>query len=328
MTLYTDNPGYGRAVLPPSVAGALAPCPAVPEPERAVVEDLLGPGAPVYAATLQQPGWQHVVATDFAAGSQYDRLINLARAAALPDRVACVARTGSGFHGFKVRPWRPAPGNIHLAVHLAPGRPIERFEAAFTALAAVAVAEAVDEVPGLAGTARIKWVNDVLLGEAKVGGVLAYTQTIGDVVSSVVLGIGLNVESAPAVPRSPHVPAVGSLRGAGPNPGVVETAQVLHSLLHRLAALYDRLLDAGPGPILEAYRARSMVLGREVLVTDDGEDTATPRIVAGGRVSAIGDGLELVLEGRPDPVTRGRLVLAASSIPAALVPAGPGPGAP
>ena len=41
-----------------------------------------------------------------------------------------------------------------------------------------AVVDALDAVPGLEGRARIKWVNDILIGDAKVAGILAYTQTL------------------------------------------------------------------------------------------------------------------------------------------------------
>ena len=37
--------------------------------------------------------------------------------------------------------------------------------------------------------------------------------------------------------------------------------------------------------------------------------TSDPTVIAEGRVVAIGDGLELYLEDREEPVTRGRLIL-------------------
>jgi BirA family transcriptional regulator, biotin operon repressor / biotin---[acetyl-CoA-carboxylase] ligase len=311
MVLYTDNREYARALLPAGSMGRLSVCDALPEPERQVVEALLEAAGAIHSAPLHEPGWRHILATGFACASQYDRLIDLARRARIPDRVACVARTGSGFHGYKGRAWNAAPGNIHLAVHLAPNRRIERFQAAFTALAAVALAEAIDDVPGHE-RARIKWVNDVLIGEAKVGGVLAYTQTIAEVVTSVVIGIGLNVAVTPEVERSDHVPAAASLHDVAPDPAAVSTAQVLQFLLRRLALLYERLLGKGVGPILDAYRSRSAIIGREVRICEEGRGAASGGVFAEGRVTAIGDGLELYLSGRTEPITRGRVILAAA----------------
>ena len=37
----------------------------------------------------------------------------------------------------------------------------------------------------------------------------------------------------------------------------------------------------------------------------------TPQVVARGRVSGLGENLELILDGHPDPVREGRLVLGA-----------------
>jgi BirA family transcriptional regulator, biotin operon repressor / biotin---[acetyl-CoA-carboxylase] ligase len=313
MVLYTDSPPYGQALLPPGSVGELARCGTWPEPERPLLQALFGSDAALHAADLHEPGWRHVLATDCSRGSQYDRLIELARRAGVPDRIACVSKTGTGFHGFKGRSWSAEPGNIHLAVHFAPDRSIERFDTAFTTLAAVAVVQAIDKVPGLAGRAAIKWVNDVLIDGAKVAGVIAYTQSSGPTVRSAVLGIGLNVEATPAVDRSGHVPAAGSLRELAPGSGAITSATVLHHLLDRLARLYDRLLGDGVRPVMDEYRSRSAIIGREVRICED-DGTAPGRILAEGRVTAIGDGLEIYLAGRDEPVTRGRLILAGTPL--------------
>jgi biotin-[acetyl-CoA-carboxylase] ligase BirA-like protein len=308
MPVCTDNPAWGRTLLPPGSTGPFEPH-ANAAADAALYTEILGDGAR-HCAPLLLPGpvggWK-ILARDTAPRSQYDSLIDLVRGGTLPHRLACLARTGDGFHGFRGRAWSAAPGNIHLTVHLAPERPVEHFHSVFTAMAAVAVLEAVDAAPGLAGQARIKWVNDVVLRGAKVAGVLAYTQTRGDIVGSVILGIGLNVEATPAVPRSPWVPAAGSLCDLADAP--VSSGTVLLHLLGALDRLYDIVLESGSAPLLDIYRARSAIIGRNVhITTDDAEPE--PQVLLSGRVTAIGDGLELHLEGHAEPVTRGRLVFA------------------
>lgn len=308
MAVFTDNPAYGAALLPAGAVGAFAPARPPAPVDAALLRAMFG-DAELSCAPLAVPGWQRILAADFARDSQYDRLIQLARGTRLPDRVACVARAGTGFHGFRGRSWSADPGNIHLTVHLAPERPIDRFETVFTALAAVAVVETIDTVAGLSGAARVKWVNDVLVRGAKVAGVLAYTQTRADAVTSVILGIGLNVETTPAVERSAHVPAAGSLREFASDPAAVSTAPVLHALLLALDRLYTEVLEHGHVPIMDRYRARSAVVGRDVTICSEGGDGSLPSVLAAGRVTAVGDGLELYLSGRAEPVTRGRLIL-------------------
>jgi biotin-[acetyl-CoA-carboxylase] ligase BirA-like protein len=228
---------------------------------------------------------------------------------ALPDGLACIAADGSALRGFHGRSWADAAGNIHLTVHLAPERPVPRFETAFLAMAAVAAADAIDRAPGLRGRAGIRWVNDLVIDDAKVGGVLARTQSRGDIVTGVMLGIGLNVQTSPAVEPTPFVPRAGTLRRFAADPASVRLAPVLAELLGALRRRYDALLRDGFAPILAEYRARSTVIGREVRVSHDLPDEQ-PRVFAQGRVRAIGDGLELMLDGHAQPVRRGRLLVA------------------
>jgi biotin-[acetyl-CoA-carboxylase] ligase BirA-like protein len=319
--VYTDVPEFARTLLPPWAAAGFS-APAAPDPEiRPVLQAIFGEDTPVHAAAGGAGLWRHLLVRGYAEGSQYERLIRLARAGAgVPHGVACVARGGGAFQGFRGRSWVGSPGNVHLAVHLAPRREIERFESVFLALAAVSVLDAVDAVPGLAGLARVKWVNDVLLHGAKVAGVLAYTQTRGASVTSVVLGIGVNVEVTPAVRPTAFVPAAGSLREHAADPAAAALPPVLAGLLRAIERNYGLLLEEGYRPLVARYRARSAVLGQEVQLSSDDADEM-PRVFAAGRVVGIGDGLELILEGAAAPVARGRLILGSAT--AAAAAAGP-----
>jgi biotin-[acetyl-CoA-carboxylase] ligase BirA-like protein len=313
LAVYTDVPGHARTLLPPGTACVFTPYTA-PEPDvRPLLQSFFGESSRVQRAPYAASSWRHLLVSGRASGSQYERLIRLAPVGAgVPHGVACIARTGSEFQGFRGRSWVGSPGNLHLSVHLAPQQPIARFESVFMALAAVSVVEAIEALPGLAGRARIKWVNDVLIDGAKVAGVLAHTQTRGATVTSVVLGIGLNVETTPAVRATAFVPAVASLREFAADPASLRLDEVLHRVLHALDRNYRILLSEGYAPLVERYRARSAVLDEEVLISSDDADEV-PRVLAAGRVVAIGDGLELRLAGHPTPVTRGRLILPAGT---------------
>lgn len=312
MAVYTDNPAIAAMILPDQTTGDFDRCAAAAE-HGAIVAAMLGDCASIHTAPLRPDGWNLMIARDFAAGSQYDRLIELVREGRdVPDRTVCVARSGTGFHGFRQRDWSAGVGNIHLTVHFAPDRVIDRFDTVFAALAAVSVVEAIDQVAGLEGAASIKWVNDVLVDGRKVAGVLAYTQTRAATVTTVVLGIGVNVEHTPVVERSHFVPGVASLRDVAPSPALVRAPDVLRQLLSALDRNYDMLLADGYRPIMDRYRQRSAVIGREVTIcTEDrpGEISRSPQVLVSGRVETIGDGLELHLEGEARPVTGGRLIM-------------------
>lgn len=253
--------------------------------------------------------WRHLIVTDTAAESRLGQVAAWTRTGGtLPHGVAWVARQGNGFRGFRGRSWVASPGNLHLTVHLAPGVAVPRFETAFTVLAALSVLDAVDRCPGLEERALLRWVNDIVVEGAKVGGVLAHTASRGEVVNSATLGIGLNVETLPEVPPTPFVPAVGSLRSFSPRPEAVTLGAMLREVLWALGRNYLRLLREGYAPLMERYRSRSVVLGQEVTVSSDDPDEV-PRVVAAGRVEAIGDGLDLRLAGWSRPVTGGRLLV-------------------
>lgn len=317
MAVYTDSPDYAEALLPEALASELTPT-AETGSTTGLVHTLLRPEKGLHAAPGDVSSWRHLLLTDFAPRSNYDSLIDLARGPGVPDRVASLAGAGTGFHGFKGRTWAAEEGNLHLSVHLTPLRPVERFEVAFTVLAALSMAEALDGVEGLEGEAGVKWVNDVVLDGAKVGGVLAYTQTRGEVVSSAVLGLGLNVESAPTLPPTPFVPRttrVCDALAAENGPADLQR-EVFLALLAAVERNYGTLLEEGYGPLLERYRSRSVVLGREVTICpEDADDISTP--LAGGRVVAMGEGLELYVDGQATPLPRGRLVLEEEAKPSA-----------
>jgi biotin-(acetyl-CoA carboxylase) ligase len=168
-----------------------------------VEEDLHG-GAPepLWRGTADLPGgWQsiHVVAEPRA--SQFDLLLRRMREHGdVPDRSLYLGGWGDRFHGQRGRAWVGLRDNLHLSVHLALDIPLERVGAGMTALAAVSLVEAIDEIPALTGHPRIKWVNDVYLGDAKVAGFLAHVSSRGGRMTGAILGVGVNVARSPEIP--------------------------------------------------------------------------------------------------------------------------------
>lgn len=272
-------------------------------------------GAPTVAeADVATPGpesfWALLTVQREAPRSQYDALHEaLAGGLALPGPTACVALGGRGFHGQHGRSWTAERGNLFLTVALAPCAPAARLMPGLVMLPVVAVAEAIDRAGDGRVDCQIKWVNDVLLGGRKVGGTLVATHVRGDVLETVVLGIGVNVARAPDLAPTPFVPEAGCLRDAGI---AIDAGGFLHHVLERLAHRYRDLLRRGPGPLLETYRARSVVLGRRVRLCDDRHATPGPGDAEPGVsviVRAIEPDLSLRIEGRAEPVSRGRLRL-------------------
>lgn len=112
--------------------------------------------------------------------------------------VAEVQTAGRGRMGRQWQSWPGASLTFSLAWPWA-GAPLDGLSLAV----GCALAQALDP----AGEAiRLKWPNDLLLGGAKLGGILIETVTQGAAAQAVVVGVGLNVQ-VPAV--NPGQPATG-----------------------------------------------------------------------------------------------------------------------
>ncbi len=268
--------------------------------------------ADAWAATLALPDTperpeRSLIAIEHAAGSQFGALQAALRAGAwLPERVACLALAGTAFRGQRGRTWEALRGNLHLSLLAALGRPAASVQTALTALPAVAAARAIERVTRGRVRPGIKWVNDLLLDGRKVGGVLSATHVQADQATHVLVGIGLNVERAPELPRDPRAPLPGSLRQlAGSD------APSLPSLTLALLAELDRALEqvrsGGGAELVEAYRRRSLVVGRRVAIWPVNDDAGAQEPVLEGRVRSLRRDLGLIIEGHPEPVHGGRL---------------------
>jgi BirA family biotin operon repressor/biotin-[acetyl-CoA-carboxylase] ligase len=92
--------------------------------------------------------------------------------------------------GSRGRPWRSPPGGLWLSVLYrpasAPGVEL------FGLRVGLAVAEAIESL-GPGTSVGIKWPNDLMLGDRKVGGILCEARWQGEMPAWVVAGVGVNV---------------------------------------------------------------------------------------------------------------------------------------
>lgn len=307
MKIYTDDPAFAESLLDPAPAWRVVSLPDVDPPLRFLASQLFPAPAALKSAFLPRRFWKYLLIVKHAPRSQFDLLVECARAnPLLPGGILCIADTGDKLHGFRNRPWQSLSGNLHLSAFLTPGREIPHFQVGFIVLAAVSVLETLNSLPGLKHPASIKWVNDILLGGAKVSGVLAHTLTQGRTVTAAALGIGINVETTPALPPDPFVLQAASLRDFAAPTSPCSRKWVFTRLTGILRTNYRRLLAGEYRHLLEVYRQHSAVIGREAAIYSDPMDAA-PQEIRRGKIRAIGENLELFLENSEVPVTRGRL---------------------
>jgi BirA family biotin operon repressor/biotin-[acetyl-CoA-carboxylase] ligase len=311
MLIVTDSTDYAARLLP--TVSRWSTDVGYPSTSLATLAERMFGERPVFQSEQGDSGpWSCLFVSATARGSQFDLLVELGRqGTALPGGTLCVAGSGIGLHGMRGRRWTALPGNIHLSAHLRVPPGLTWSAAPFVALAAVSVVETIDRIPGLAGRAGIRWVNDVFIDGAKVSGILAHVDADESGIAAAVIGIGLNVETQPSVEPSMFVPRTDSLVHAGGEPAACHLGPVFAILLEALAVNWRQLITGGVTGIVEAYRRRSLVLGRRVSVFTE-EDEGHPVERASGRVVRLGDDLELYLDGRARPLTTGRVVLGES----------------
>ena len=125
-------------------------------------------------------------------GSTNADLAQLARTG-LPEGVWLRAERQTGGRGRQGRAWVSPFGNLHAST-LVRLRPTDPPPATLGLAVAVALEEAV-RVHLSGGDLRIRWPNDLLLGGAKLSGVL-----LERVDQAVVVGVGVNLAHAPDLP--------------------------------------------------------------------------------------------------------------------------------
>jgi BirA family biotin operon repressor/biotin-[acetyl-CoA-carboxylase] ligase len=139
------------------------------------------------------------------------------------------ARQTAG-RGRSGRAWASVDGNLMATLLIEPGSPAARL-GELSLVAGVAAHDAIASIRPAGNVSprlRLKWPNDILLGDAKVGGILVEsTSYVGAIVSAI--GFGINIVEAPAIPGRASTAL--AAHGAPPTPAAL------------LAALSERMAD-------------------------------------------------------------------------------------
>ena len=197
-----------------------------------------------------------------------------------PDGSAFLANSQTAGRGRQGRSWLDEPGAcLLLSVLLRPPALSPAEAHLLTMLAATAAAAAIESAAGLA--VELKWPNDLVVGERKLGGILVETSLLGEIVEAAVVGIGLNVsldaashpqiaESATSIARELQRPA--------------DRIALARELLRQLDSRYAALRAGERAAIFAEWRGRLGTLGRRVEVVG-----AVPGAVEERRVVLVED---------------------------------------
>jgi BirA family biotin operon repressor/biotin-[acetyl-CoA-carboxylase] ligase len=211
-------------------------------------------------------------------GSTNDVARELAEAGAPSGTVVTAARQSAG-RGRRGRVWSAPEGKALLFSAVV--RDLAPEQALLPLAVPVAVCEAIESLAD--DQCRIKWPNDIWIGERKVAGVLIEAR----LPDWAVIGIGVNVAIAPEeFPEDLRWPATSI--GSDASVGAVRTA---------ICAALERWTVAPRAGVLEAFAARDALADRRVEWEGgdgvargvDGDGNLTVEL-AGGDVVALGSG--------------------------------------
>lgn len=172
----------------------------------------------------------------------------------VPEGEWLVADRQTAGKGRQGREWFDGAGNFmgSTVVHRRFGDPDP---ASLALLAGLALHDAVTARLDGVALAALKWPNDVMLGSAKLAGILL--ERVGD---SVVIGIGVNLASAPDLPDRETV----ALDAPDRNAFAADLARLFDLEL-------DRWRSFGLAPVISRWLAAAYPLGTPLTVGEPGE---------------------------------------------------------
>ncbi|HLF17200.1 MAG TPA: biotin--[acetyl-CoA-carboxylase] ligase [Candidatus Thermoplasmatota archaeon] len=194
------------------------------------------------------------------ATSTMDEARRLARQGAADGTVVVAEEmtAGRGTHG---RAWHAPKGGLYLSLVL---RGVKDPH-----LLTLALGNAVADVLEVAGAEpRLKWVNDVWIGERKVAGILVEGESTGGNLDFLVAGIGINVNGDPTkFPADLRAVATTLEKELGCESCVPDVEALL---LETVESWVEKVRDGHEAEIVAAFRTRDLLKGRKVTVEEAG----------------------------------------------------------
>lgn len=173
--------------------------------------------------------------------------------------VLVLADAQTAGRGRMARPWFSPPGlNVYGSLIV---RAHTHTQLSWLPLvAALATAQAIEIV----GAARIavKWPNDLLVGDRKVGGILCESGTSSGFGPFQVIGIGINVNGAPVdFPPELRETATTLREETGQS---IDRNQLIVHLMQKVESCLEEFLADGAERLASAYRQRCATIGKTV----------------------------------------------------------------
>ena len=211
-----------------------------------------------------------------------------------------LAQEQTSGHGRRGRAWASPQGNFFASLVMRPDGP-SATAALRSFVAALALREAFIAATGRAEALSLKWPNDVLLNGGKVAGILLESVGAGQAVSHLIIGIGVNLVTAPGADQVEPgaVPPVSLLSETGIR---VSPEAFLDLLAPAFARHEAQFSTYGFAPIRSAWLQGAARLGETITARTTSESLT-------GRFETIDETGNLILQ-----TAKGRQAIPAADI--------------
>ncbi len=181
----------------------------------------------------------------------------------MPEGIAILAESQTGGKGRLDRSWfSPAGRNIYLSLLLRPAIQVREYPL-FSPATAVGLVNGIREFTGLA--LGIKWPNDLVISDKKVGGILLVSSLSGDQTAPLVVGVGLNVNLEPsAFPEELRETATSLKAVLGRE---IDRTGLITALIEGVVAEIHHLQNGEVLTVMDAVRSHCVTLGKKVRVS-------------------------------------------------------------
>lgn len=208
-------------------------------------------------------------------GSTNDDLLQAGKQGA-PHGTGLAARSQTAGRGRRGHTWDSTAGNLLLSIVLRPHVSTSRYSG-LAAVAGLSVLKVLEQL-GLADEVTLKWPNDLIARERKLGGILVEASRDIHGEPFAVCGIGVNVAYTPREVPNGSLAAIGL---ADLNESVPSVETLLREVHRAVVAATDRWANelltlpasSGPlAPILDDYMAHLTWIGKSAIVRSPAGD--------------------------------------------------------
>ncbi len=181
-----------------------------------------------------------------------------------PEGIVVISNEQTAGKGRRGRTFQsPVGGGIYMSILLRPGIHISRIQI-ITLIAAISVVRALDKAVGI--SASIKWVNDILVDNKKICGILTEGSIDAEdgATNFAIVGIGINVKSITSMPDDIKEIATDVVSNTKKH---VCRCELIAQVLMQFDKIYSEYMKSGQDKkIISIYKENLCMLGRDITV--------------------------------------------------------------